>query len=718
MTNTTPATSFEALNLSSPLMQALAETGYTTPTPIQAQAIPPVLEGRDLLGLAETGTGKTAAFSLPLLHRLAAVPAKPAPRTCRALILAPTRELAIQIGESIATYGKHLGLTHTVIFGGVGARPQMRAMERGVDIVVATPGRLLDLIDSRHVRLDQVTQFILDEADRMLDMGFIHDVRKIVKMVPKVRQTLMFSATMPNDIAKLAAESLHDPVRVEIARAGKTVDRIEQRVHHVANSQKRAALVALLQNPDMQRVIVFARTKRGADRVARSLSAANIPSHAIHGNKSQNARQDALEAFRTGRTRVLVATDIAARGIDIDDITHVINYELPNIPESYVHRIGRTARAGATGIAIALCAPDERPYLRDIERLTRQTLTDGGKIEGIEAFANLPEPKHVPRSDDDAPHFKRANARISQGRRNNRAPEAKPEQGTGRPQHERGERPHGEHRGDHRGEHRGHSGGDRRPHGGDRNRGEGRGEQRGDRPFQAREGRGGDRPPFRGDRPRGEGFRGGDRPRSDRPRSDRPFGDRPRPDRGQDRGNFRGDRPEGAGASDPRNGNRERSFEHRGEQRGEHRGERRDGGRPHGDRKPFGAKPFGDRGDRPRGDFKPREERRSFGERPRFDGERKSSGDAPRPGRRDGDRPHHAGGGRQFEQRGDRGDRPHGGDRRPGKPGHGGHGGGFKKPWDNRDRDNRGGQQRRSERSEGGQSASVAAPATPKPDVA
>ncbi len=711
MTTTTPATSFETLNLAAPLMQALTDAGYTTPTPIQAQAIPPVLEGHDLLGLAETGTGKTAAFSLPLLHRLAAVPTKPAPRTCRALILAPTRELAIQIGESIATYGKHMSLTHTVIFGGVGARPQMRAMERGVDIVVATPGRLLDLIDSRHVRLDQVTQLILDEADRMLDMGFIHDVRKIVKMVPRVRQTLMFSATMPNDIAKLAAESLHDPVRVEIAHAGKTVDRIEQRVHHVANSQKRAALVALLQNPDMQRVIVFARTKRGADRVARGLAAANIPAHAIHGNKSQNARQDALEAFRKGRTRVLVATDIAARGIDIDDITHVINYELPNIPESYVHRIGRTARAGATGIAIALCAPDERPYLRDIERLTRQTLTDGGKIEGIEAFANLPEPKHVPRSDDDAPHFKRANARISQGRRNNRAPDAKPEHGTGRPPHDRGE-------------HRGHAGGDRRPQGGDRNRGEGRGEQRGDRPFQAREGRGGDRPPFRGDRPR----------------SDRPFGDRPRSDRGDRPRQDRSDRPEGAGASDSRNGSRERSPEHRGE----HRGERRDGGRPQGDRKPFGAKPFGakpfgDRADRPRGDFKPREDRRSFGERPRFDGERKTTGDAPRPGRRDGDqsrgpsqqraerpaqgrdgerRPHHAGGGRPFEQRGDRGDRPHGGDRRPSTGFKPGNGGGFKKPWENRDRDNRGSQQRRPERSEGGQSASAAAPATAKPDVA
>ncbi len=724
MTNTVSATSFEALNLAAPLMQALAEAGYTTPTPIQAQAIPPVLAGRDLLGLAETGTGKTAAFALPLLHRLAAVPGRPAPRTCRALILAPTRELAIQIGESIAVYGKNLELSHTVIYGGVGSRPQMRAMERGVDIVVATPGRLLDLIDTRHVRLDQVTQLILDEADRMLDMGFIHDVRKIVKLVPKARQTLMFSATMPDDIAKLAGEALHNPVRVEIARAGKTVDRIEQRVHYVTAGQKRAALVALLQDTAMQRVIVFARTKRGADRVSRGLQAANIPSHAIHGNKSQNARQDALEAFRSGRTRVLVATDIAARGIDIDDITHVINYELPNIPESYVHRIGRTARAGATGIAIALCAPDEKPYLRDIERLTRQVIKDGGKVEGIEAFANLPEPKHVPRSEEDAPHFKRGTARIPQGRRHNRLPEAKPE-GAGRPPHDRGERP--------RGEARGPGGGDRRPHGGGGERREG------GRPFQAREGRGGERPAFRGDRgdrPQGGGFRGGDRPRSDRP-----FGDRPRPHGDGPRR----DRPEGAGASDSRHERRDRPFEARGEQRG----------RPQGDRKPFGPRGGdrgGDRAERPRGDFKPRDNSGSPSERPRWkaDGDRRTaSGDAPRPARREGDRtgaprgdfrergprperdgqrrPQHAGGGRPFEQRGDRAnrsDRPQGGERRPFKSGGfgqgSGQGGGFKKPWEDRSGRGERPQGQRSERREdgGARSASSAAGSTGKPDSA
>ena len=296
------------------------------------------------------------------------------------LILAPTRELAIQIAESLGTYGKYTTLTHTLIFGGVGANPQMRAMQKGVDIVVATPGRLLDLIASRHVFLDEVTHFVLDEADRMLDMGFIHDVRRIVKLLPKSRQSLLFSATMPDDIAKLAAEMLNNPQRVEVARAGKTVDRIEQSVHFVGAKEKRAALAALLQNAEMKRVIVFTRTKRGANRVADTLDVAGISAVAIHGNKSQNARQAALEQFRKGEARVLVATDIAARGIDIDDITHVINYELPNMPESYVHRIGRTARAGADGIAIALCAPDERPYLRDIERLTKTPLTDAGAV--------------------------------------------------------------------------------------------------------------------------------------------------------------------------------------------------------------------------------------------------------------------------------------------------------------------------------------------------
>ena len=370
---TTPT--FAELGLAETLLRALNDAQYTHPTPIQAQSIPALIAGRDLLGLAETGTGKTAAFVLPLLQRLADEGGRPQPGAPRALILAPTRELAIQIGESIHAYGRHVRVSHTVIFGGVGQRPQVNAIARGVDILVATPGRLLDLIDQRHLRLNQVQTFILDEADRMLDMGFVRDVRRILKLVPTERHSLLFSATMPSDIAQLAADILKNPVRVEIARAGKTVDRIDQQVMFVPAAAKREVLARLLQNPEMRRVIVFTRTKRGADRVCQAIEHMGVGVHAIHGNKSQGQRQSALDSFRKGFTRVLVATDIAARGIDIDDITHVVNYELPNIPESYVHRIGRTARAGAEGVAIAFCAPDEREYLRDIERLTGRALT-------------------------------------------------------------------------------------------------------------------------------------------------------------------------------------------------------------------------------------------------------------------------------------------------------------------------------------------------------
>jgi ATP-dependent RNA helicase RhlE len=403
---------FAELGLVEPLMRALTASGYTTPTPIQAGSIPLLMKGGDLLGLAETGTGKTAAFVLPLLQRLAADPTVAPFKGCRALILAPTRELAVQIGESIAVYGKFLNIRHTVIFGGVGSRPQINSVQRGIDIVVATPGRLLDLVSSRHLSLGGVSFLILDEADRMLDMGFIRDVRKIVKMVPAKRQTLLFSATMPHDIAALAAEILYNPQRVEVARAGKTVDRIDQRVHFVETKQKRTALIALLKDPALSRVIVFTRTKRGADKVTQGLHDAGISAYAIHGNKSQGARQQALDTFKAGRTRVLVATDIAARGIDIDDITHVINYELPNIPESYVHRIGRTARAGSQGIAIALCAGDERAYLRDIERLTKKPLTVGGSIPGI---ADVPaEVAYEPRNE-----VRQTPGRGQQGQRQN-----------------------------------------------------------------------------------------------------------------------------------------------------------------------------------------------------------------------------------------------------------------------------------------------------------
>jgi ATP-dependent RNA helicase RhlE len=370
------ATSFTDLGVSEALRRALHAENYLTPTPIQAGAIPLLLTGKDILGVAQTGTGKTAAFLLPILQQLAAAKLAAAPRSTRALVLAPTRELAAQIGERAHAYGRLLGLRHAVVFGGVGFGPQIKALARGVDLLIATPGRLLDLIGQGRLRLDQVTHLVLDEADRMLDMGFIRDVRKIVGLLPKERQSLLFSATMPPEIARLAGELLRAPVRVEVSPPTRTADRIDQRVFMMEASAKRAFLANLLADPAMARVIVFTRTKHGANRVAQHLHKAGIAAEAIHGNKSQGARQRALEQFRTGRARVLVATDIAARGIDVDDVTHVVNYEIPNVPESYVHRIGRTARAGAAGIAISLCDPSERAYLRDIEKLTNRQLTD------------------------------------------------------------------------------------------------------------------------------------------------------------------------------------------------------------------------------------------------------------------------------------------------------------------------------------------------------
>ncbi len=365
-------TTFATLDLIEPLQTALAEEGYTTPTPIQAQAIPLLLEGRDLLGIAQTGTGKTAAFTLPILQRLMAERRRPAPRGARVLVLTPTRELAVQIAESVRVYGRHLPLTRTVVFGGVGQGPQVKALARGVDVLVATPGRLLDLIDQRHLRLDSVEVFVLDEADRMLDMGFIQPVRRVISMLPAKRQTLLFSATMPAAVTSLASGLLTDPVRVEVTPPATTVERIQQKVLFVEKAAKKSLLLDLLADPDIDRALVFTRTKHGANRLAEQLDKGGVRSDAIHGNKSQNARQKALEDFRSGRVRVLVATDIAARGIDIDGISHVINFELPNEPESYVHRIGRTARAGADGVAISFCDAEERGFLRDIEKAIRQ----------------------------------------------------------------------------------------------------------------------------------------------------------------------------------------------------------------------------------------------------------------------------------------------------------------------------------------------------------
>jgi len=362
---------FASLGVAEPILRALAAENYTHPTPIQARAVPILLSGRDLLGIAQTGTGKTAAFGLPLLQRLSTGHVPPQPKQARALILAPTRELAVQIEQSLRTYGRFLNLKMAVILGGVNQNTQVRTMARGVDILVATPGRLLDLVQQKHVRLDAVNTLIVDEADRMLDMGFIRDVRKLVAFLPKDRQSMLFSATMPDDVAKLTHDMLRQPERIEIAPQGKTADRITQKLYFVPAQQKRQLLSELLKDLAMNRVIVFTRTKHGANRVAEHLSRTGEVAEAIHGNKSQNARQRALDMFRSGKARVLVATDIAARGIDIDDISHVVNFEMPNEPESYVHRIGRTARAGGEGIAVSFCDASERGYLRDIERLIR-----------------------------------------------------------------------------------------------------------------------------------------------------------------------------------------------------------------------------------------------------------------------------------------------------------------------------------------------------------
>ena len=369
---------FSELGLADPIQRALNDRNHLIPTPIQAQAIPLLLAGRDMVGVAQTGTGKTAAFALPILHQLSQKGGANQPRSPRALILAPTRELAIQIAEEFRAYGKYLSLRQTVICGGVSQKPQVTALTRGVEILVATPGRLLDLMTQRQLGLGKVEFFVLDEGDRMLDMGFVRDVRKIVAALPKKRQSLLFSATMPHEVARLSSEILTDPVRVEVTPQATPVERIEQSIYHVATAGKGALLASILNDPALSRVLVFTRTKHRANRVAAQLGKSGVDAEAIHGNKSQGARQRALERFRAGHARVLVATDIVARGIDVDGVTHVINYELPNEPESYVHRIGRTARAGAGGIAFSFCDPAERGYLRDIEKLTKRPLTVNG----------------------------------------------------------------------------------------------------------------------------------------------------------------------------------------------------------------------------------------------------------------------------------------------------------------------------------------------------
>ncbi|HUH05075.1 MAG TPA: DEAD/DEAH box helicase [Kofleriaceae bacterium] len=417
---------FETLSLSEPILRAVRGAGYETTTPIQSQAIPPALEGRDVLGCAQTGTGKTAAFSLPILQRLA----EPGTgrRPIRALVVTPTRELAAQVGDSMRTYGQHLPLRGTVIFGGVSQARQVEALRRGVDILVATPGRLLDLIDQGHVKLDKVEVLVLDEADRMLDMGFLPDVKRILARVPKQRQTLFFSATMPGEIRALANSMLVDPVQVSVAPPATTAERVSQRVYLVQRPDKQSLLVHLLDShPEMDKVLVFTRTKHGADRVAKRLAKARISAQAIHGGKSQGQRVRALDQFKRGETRVLVASDIAARGLDIDEVTHVFNFDLPNEPETYVHRIGRTARAGASGIAVSFCADEEREFLRDIERLARIDIPVDGDHPWPAGFVKMPvgearkapqppQPRRNPRGNHQRPRAAAGGARQAPAR--------------------------------------------------------------------------------------------------------------------------------------------------------------------------------------------------------------------------------------------------------------------------------------------------------------
>jgi len=389
------------LGLCAPLVRAVLEEHYTVPTPVQTEVIPHLLAGRDVLACAQTGTGKTAAFVLPLLQRL---DAEPKNGRIRVLVLTPTRELAAQIGESVSVYGRHLGLRHTVVYGGVSQHRQEVALRGAPDILVATPGRLLDLMHQRHVHLDAVTHFVLDEADRMLDMGFVHDVRRVAQALPKARRTLLFSATMPDAIESLARSMLVDPVRVAITPAVTTAETVEQSVVFVARADKRSMLEHVLRDRSVERAIVFTRTKHGANRLSEQLERAGIVAAAIHGNKSQGARERALGAFRDGSMRVLVATDVAARGIDVDGISHVINYDLPNVAESYVHRIGRAGRAGASGRAISFCDRDERSLLADIERLIRRRLPVTGETpadfrsnsRGIDPSAPAEEPRRAP----------------------------------------------------------------------------------------------------------------------------------------------------------------------------------------------------------------------------------------------------------------------------------------------------------------------------------
>ncbi|MDX2163760.1 MAG: DEAD/DEAH box helicase [bacterium] len=426
---------FKDLHLIDPLLQAVTEEGYSTPTPIQEQAIPHVLAGKNLIGCAQTGTGKTAAFALPILQRLIETPNQHGHRVVRTLVLSPTRELATQIHENFTAYARYTRLKSIVIFGGVGQQPQVDAVRRGADIIVATPGRLLDLMQQGVIKLNTIEIFVLDEADRMLDMGFIHDVRKVIAVLPTKRQTLLFSATMPPAIQELAAQMMFKPVRVEVTPQATTVEKIAQSVYFVDKQNKRALLEHLLGDKAVRRVLVFTRTKHGANKLAEQLERSRIHAEAIHGNKSQSARERALANFKSGATRVLVATDIAARGIDVDDVTHVINYDLPNVPEDYVHRIGRTARAGASGIAYSFCDSEERPFWRDIEKLIRLRVpvVEEHPYPMGSAPAHPPEPPRPPRPESRPQRSSQQNTQrgSGQGQRHGSRQPAAPGMGTG-----------------------------------------------------------------------------------------------------------------------------------------------------------------------------------------------------------------------------------------------------------------------------------------------
>ncbi|MBA4130393.1 MAG: RNA helicase [Hyphomicrobium sp.] len=635
-------TTFQELGLDPLLLKALDTEGYTTPTPIQAQAIPTILEGKDLLGIAQTGTGKTAAFALPILQRLNTNRQPPLRKGVRALILSPTRELATQIAESFRTYGRHMGFSVAVVFGGVAHKPQRDALARGVDVLVATPGRLLDHMGERNVTLEGTEILVLDEADQMMDLGFIRPLRQIVATLSHRRQSLFFSATMPHEIGALAAELLKDPVKVSVSPVSKTADRVAQEVIFVEQNKKRALLVELFADPEFTRTIVFTRTKRGADRVARHLETAGVPVSAIHGNKSQAQRDQAMRGFKAGKIRALIATDIAARGIDVDAVSHVINYEIPNVPESYVHRIGRTARAGAEGTAISLVDNEERGYLRDIERLTRLTIPSKDRRNDATLVAPVES-----RAERDAER-----ADLSPGG-------ARGQRGGPRTDRPRSFASRG-------GEGRDRSGGEQRDRGGDRRDGNG------GRPQRPRFDDRGPRPEGRGDRDGARGFSRG------APRGEQTA------DRGADRvTNGGGERrpfdPMQAKPERPAH-ERPRSFDGRRDDNSSDRPNfRRDGDRPHRDERPQGRGERTERGGESRtvthygdrtSETRPQGERsfgeRSFGDRPHRggDGRGPNRSDDKR-GPRGGDRPHrdHAPRGEHASRDGDR--RPHGAEGRP-----------------------------------------------------